>query len=123
VIECVYFDKMPRGQLWQPGWVFPFGYDLSKRYVTLIKPHRKPLSVVLPLRNDHRWEASHGMKRGTLFCLDSAPTGDPDGHWLVEIAGELVVGEKPPVTVHPSINAVGIYHGWLKDGVLSDDLG
>lgn len=45
--------------------------------------------------------------------------------------GWVVTGEQkgPPmtwllehITVTPSINIVGIYHGWLKGGILSDDL-
>jgi hypothetical protein len=30
----------------------------------------------------------------------------------------LVVGERPDITVHPSIHIVGIWHGWCKHGVL-----
>ena len=30
-------------------------------------------------------------------------------------------GEPPRVTAYPSINHQGKYHGWLKDGVLTDD--
>lgn len=30
-------------------------------------------------------------------------------------------GEPPRVTATPSINHVGQYHGWLRDGVLTDD--
>lgn len=30
-------------------------------------------------------------------------------------------GEPPNVTASPSINHVGQYHGWLQNGVLSDD--
>lgn len=30
-------------------------------------------------------------------------------------------GEPPNVSAHPSINHVGHYHGWLTNGVLSDD--
>lgn len=32
-----------------------------------------------------------------------------------------VSGEIPNVTAHPSINFVGIYHGWVQNGVVSDD--
>ena len=39
----------------------------------------------------------------------------PDG------AGWTITGEPPHLTAHPSINVIGAYHGWLKDGVLSDD--
>lgn len=30
-------------------------------------------------------------------------------------------GVPPNVTVTPSVNAVGRYHGWLRDGVLTED--
>ena len=33
-----------------------------------------------------------------------------------------VTGDPPNLTVTPSINSVGEYHGYLTDGVLSDDL-
>lgn len=32
------------------------------------------------------------------------------------------IGTPPMVTAMPSINHMGQYHGWLKDGVLSDDV-
>lgn len=32
-----------------------------------------------------------------------------------------VNGDPPNISVSPSINAVGDYHGWLQNGVLSDD--
>jgi hypothetical protein len=32
-----------------------------------------------------------------------------------------VSGDPPLVTVSPSINISGIYHGWLQNGVISDD--
>jgi hypothetical protein len=31
-------------------------------------------------------------------------------------------GNPPEVTMFPSINFVGIYHGWLRNGILSDDV-
>jgi hypothetical protein len=31
------------------------------------------------------------------------------------------IGEPPMVTASPSINHVGQYHGWLRNGVLTDD--
>ena len=30
-------------------------------------------------------------------------------------------GNAPNVTANPSINHVGLYHGWLRDGFLTDD--
>lgn len=33
-----------------------------------------------------------------------------------------IKGEPPNVSAHPSIDCTGIYHGWVKDGFVSDDL-
>jgi hypothetical protein len=33
-----------------------------------------------------------------------------------------VTGEIPNVTASPSINYVGIYHGWVQNGVVTDDV-
>jgi hypothetical protein len=35
--------------------------------------------------------------------------------------GWTVTGAPPALTVSPSINVIGRYHGWLRNGVLSDD--
>lgn len=40
-----------------------------------------------------------------------------DGRSIWKITGEI-----PIVTAHPSIHYVGIYHGWLKDGIVSEDV-
>lgn len=62
---------------------------------------------------------------------------DPNGEWAVMLPGARAFHEKeqptngaewtcggvpPNVSVSPSINYHGIYHGWLRDGVLSDDV-
>lgn len=64
--------------------------------------HRRPLFVVLP-NND-------------LFCVDGQcwSGGNHYGGWQV-------FGEAPSVTVSPSINIEGSYHGFLQNGVISDD--
>lgn len=111
-IDCVWFDEAPEGP-WQPGSCFPMGERLSKQFLEVDAAHRAPVSVVLPGRDGHPCR----------FCVDSHPTDDPDGCWSVLIEGDLVAGERPSITVNPSIDAAGIYHGWLKAGVLSDDLG
>lgn len=36
--------------------------------------------------------------------------------------GWTVTGDLPNITVRPSVDQIGRYHGWLTDGVLSDDL-
>lgn len=32
-------------------------------------------------------------------------------------------GEPPNITVNPSINVEGVWHGWIQGGVISDDPG
>lgn len=32
-----------------------------------------------------------------------------------------VNGEPPNVTVSPSINLLGVWHGWIRNGVITDD--
>jgi hypothetical protein len=32
-----------------------------------------------------------------------------------------VTGELPKVTVEPSINMIGVYHGYITSGVITDD--
>jgi hypothetical protein len=55
-----------------------------------------------------------GKKRRKCKCGDAhKPKGYYDG-WKV-------TGVPPKITVHPSINFEDSYHGWLKDGVISDD--
>lgn len=64
--------------------------------------NRKPLCVVLPGR--------------VAFCVDSATVinGEPQkGGWHVS-------GPPEKITVHPSINLKGYFHGWIKDGIISD---
>jgi hypothetical protein len=53
---------------------------------------------------------------GTLWCPDQCPSwgSNTDTGWKV-------TGELPAISATPSIGKPG-YHGWLKDGALSDDL-
>jgi hypothetical protein len=39
-----------------------------------------------------------------------------EGFWIVR-------GEPPKLTVKPSINMVGSWHGWITDGELSPEVG
>lgn len=64
---------------------------------------RKPLVVKLPGPNYFLIDGQ---------CFDSG-RGFYDG-WTVS-------GTPPCITVQPSINLVGRYHGWLQNGVISDD--
>ncbi len=76
--------------------------DLSDYYFEH-NSHRQPLFVILPDR--------------TLFLIDGKcwSNGKKYGGWQVS-------GEAEHITVHPSINIGGSYHGWLQNGVISEDV-
>jgi hypothetical protein len=88
------------------GWYWPraFARDerLSEQYHNVTSKERPPLLVFLP---------------GTcLFCVDGMCWSD--GNYY---GGWQVTGTPPLITVDPSINLQGIYHGWIQNGVISDD--
>jgi hypothetical protein len=56
------------------------------------------------------------LPNGTDFCLDACTSAG-----LASGDGWTVIGEPPTITVSPSINCIGSYHGWLQNGVLSED--
>lgn len=76
-------------------------YRLSDNYFAQ-NAHRLPLLVMLPNSN--------------LFCVDSKcwNASGMYGGWSVN-------GEPPHITVSPSINIQRSYHGWIRDGIISDD--
>ena len=53
---------------------------------------------------------------GTPWNVDQAASASGPGG-----PGWTVTGEMPSLTARPSVDT-GTYHGWLTDGVLSDDL-
>jgi len=85
------------------GWPWYWAKDewLSD-YYRQHNAHRRPLMVILPGRH--------------LFLLDGQC-------WSGEkrYGGWTVSGDAPLITVSPSINIGGSYHGWLQNGVISDD--
>lgn len=101
---CDLHDKRPDdpqpGDIWPAPWLLrPERRDeLSPAYFRDHAAKRPPLIVQLP-------------GRGGPFCMDALYANEA---WTV-------TGDPPNITVSPSINAVGDYHGWLQNGVLSDD--
>lgn len=102
-------DKYPKetGDMWEGevytdanhGGYFCDAGKLSDEYVRDRMAQRKPLLVLLP--------------GPVVFGIDSAVSGETRG-WQVS-------GEAPNITVSPSINCIGQYHGWLRGGIISDD--
>jgi len=54
---------------------------------------------------------------GTDFCVDG-PTFSAGQRGT---GGWAVTGEPPGLTLAPSINIGGSYHGWIQGGVITDD--
>lgn len=93
------------GDMYFAPWLEPM--PKSPEYENSHRGKRSPLVIVIP--------------SGVHLCIDQKAT-NMNGH------GWTVTGEAPNITVHPSIGIQGpngqgwSYHGWLKDGVLSDDI-
>jgi hypothetical protein len=77
----------------------PEGRFLSDRYLREDFNKRDPICIRLP--------------DGHIWCIDQKSTNSLEG-WQIS-------GEVPNLTASPSILSPG-YHGWLQNGVLSDDL-
>lgn len=78
--------------------------ELSDQYWRENAQNRKPLVVLLP----GKW----------TFLIDGKCFSHERGYY----DGWTVTGSVPLITVSPSINLVNRYHGWLRDGIISDDV-
>lgn len=86
---------------------------LSERYKRGENGKRPPLIVVLP---------SIYNKDGERFLIDRYASGAKNKTgWKVTTIGELENGKTPNITMEPSINCVGSYHGYIRNGVITDD--
>lgn len=103
-----YHDKRPEnpqvGDLYPAPWFLGLPDHLSPAYLNERRAHRPPLVVELP-------------GNAGAFCIDSRAWRDgvPYGN------GWTVTGEPPRITLSPSININGHYHGWIRDGLITDD--
>jgi len=97
--DCCYVPRDEIGQRESDGRYYVWGQELSDEYVAQRMASRPPVAVYTP--------------DGWLFVVDGNATSGAGG-WTVS-------GEPPNLTVTPSINIVGCYHGWITNGVLTDD--
>lgn len=70
-----------------------------------------PNDLVVKLPSGSEWHIDRGRHMNA----------QPDRVGKPRIPQWMRTGEPPNITANPSINHVGRYHGWLKDGVLTDD--
>lgn len=63
-----------------------------------------------------------------VMCPDGTPWVVDERYGRLDASGQrvkagwTVTGKPPCLTVTPSINVVGRYHGWLIEGLLTDDI-
>jgi hypothetical protein len=96
--------KKEIGDMWYADKRYTDHLHLSQHYHRDWSDKRLPLYVMTP---------------GGGWCVDGQPVV---GGQYQESGGWTVTGEVPNITVSPSINFPGYYHGWLQNGILSDDL-
>lgn len=85
---------------------WPSYYASPKRLSSFYKSYtqdRPPILVMLPSR--------------VLWCVDSMCVNS--GNWY---GGWSVTGKAPNISVSPSINVGGHYHGFLTNGVIGNDV-
>lgn len=105
------FDYAP-GDCWYAvrdgeAWcAFDSGPDAMRRPLHIAPQHiaagARPMLVILPGGPD--------LPCGDLHSLHMVASGGTTG-WTI-------TGELPRITVSPSINVVGRWHGWIRDGVI-----
>ena len=111
------YEDLPDGP-WEIGWAFFHdfsGNDLNPSFDFSI---REPITVICPCL--HHWEDGSRSDElaGTVFTIDKLSTIKRKP-WEVSVdLDSLIVGRKPMITVNPSIYLVGIWHGWLQEGIL-----
>lgn len=106
-IICRLLEEAPASKDVKPGdmWPCPHYLDhgeegaafwLAPEYLRDNRAKRAPMTLALP--------------GGAHWLIDGKASGTQSG-WTV-------TGQAPKLTAHPSIHVVGVYHGWLKAGVL-----
>ena len=104
------FGFVPVGAMWPVKaehlalWMETWFDGVAPRYVREHQHLRPPMFVKLP--------------DGTDFCIDTRAYQHPQGHYG---DGWGCAGDPPNITLSPSINCVGRYHGFIRDGVITDD--
>lgn len=104
------------GEFWRIPLKWKLPLDTEERtYGDVWEPFFSPEYKLLGLDYDVVIKLPGGTDfRISHASSESIKAGHPKG-WLI-------VGELPNITVEPSINVIGYYHGWIRGGELSDDI-
>lgn len=115
------YEDLPDGE-WKIGWAFFHDFSGNNLNPAFDFSIRQPITVMCPCL--HHWEDGSRPDRlaCTVFTIDSMSTpkdDNPSKPWDVKVdLDSLIVGQKPMITVSPSIHLVGIWHGFLQEGIL-----
>ena len=74
---------------------------------------RSPIVICLPSKYTGKLD----------FCVDTEQLSDGNWHepgWAITIASGFVDGQQLVITLAPSVNIVGEYHGFIQNGVVGD---
>lgn len=96
----------------EDGVTVACGHALSRAFDG-VKGQRRPIAVVLP--------TGYHLIVDTAFWSSHNPNPQREG-WRVHLAAPPVAGERLHLTLDPSVNIVGSYHGWIRAGVISPDV-
>lgn len=81
------------------------------------------------IKRDCQYDGCRGHERGGCLLIKLPNPHDPNPTrgiaWYIDHPGSdgcvwQRAGEPPKVTATPSINFVGIYHGWVREGQVVD---
>lgn len=109
---CYLVEHCPGVSLWRlPGETeYKFGWnDLRPGAMWFEDGDLNDLAVKLPSNSE--WF----VDRGRLM------NEQPDRSGKQRLPQWTRTGEAPNITAQPSINHQGAYHGWLRDGILTED--
>lgn len=102
----MFYGPLPH-EILEPEWSsVKFLFRNPSEFYHANNAHRRPLAVVLP---GNYMFAVDGQ------CWDSSRKPENYGGWTV-------TGDVPNITVTPSINIGGLYHGFIQNGVISEDV-
>ncbi len=104
--QMPFTDANPQiiGACWYEEAFLNYKEAISPKYLKYHVHRRLPLVVKLP--------------DGTCWCVDLRARNEAQG-WYGD--GWGVIGDPPNLSVSPSINIPGRYHGFIHNGILSDD--
>lgn len=107
---CRYHETRPDGP--QPGDIWPMPIE-DPEIQAYYEKH------VFSLEYLRDW---NGKRPALMICLPGAGPRILDQKWRDSQHGWTITGLPPRLTASPSIHILDKYHGWLRDGVLTDDV-